>query len=184
MNTILHQFSKYIISLFLLLSTISIFSQKVHTSYLWHMDQPIYWPEKSKDKPDSRQFAEESQRLKMSGGNMYVGSAVAHPTNDLQSIFSLDDRIQAYQNSPRNAVNSIKDIANAGGQLSISAGLMENINSLGLKNQWGYGSGWMNNYKEANGWKTSGGFPRLDIVCFTYDHALSPLVSEIGRAHV
>lgn len=175
MRQILH---RYCIALFFTLPLFSLFSQKVHTSYLWHMDQPIYWADKSKDKPDSKQFAEESQRLKMSGGNMYVGSSVAHPTNDLQSIFSLDDRIQAYQNSPRNAVNSIKDIANAGGQLSISAGLMENINSLGAKNQWGYGAGWMNAYKEAIGWKTSGGFPRLDVVGFTYDHALSPLVSD------
>ena len=84
----------------------------------------------------------------------------------------------AYQSVPRDAVSSIKDLTNAGAQLSISAGLMENIQSLGAKNQWGYYSGWMNPYKEANSWKTSGGFPRLDIVGFTYDHALSPLVSE------
>ncbi|MDD2799157.1 MAG: starch-binding protein [Bacteroidales bacterium] len=153
-------------------------AQKVQTSYLWHMDQPIYWADKSKDKPESKQFAEESQRLKFSGGNLYIGSSVAHPTNDLQDIFSKADRVQAYQNSPRNAVSSIKDLANAGAQLSISAGLMENIQSLGAKNQWGYGSGWMNGYKEAIGWKTSGNFPRLDVVGFTYDHALSPLVSD------
>jgi hypothetical protein len=153
-------------------------AQKVHTTYLWHMDQPVYWAEKSKDKPDSKQFVEESHRLKMGGGNMYTGSPIAHPTNDLQGIFALDDRIQAYQTSPRNAVSSIKDLPNAGAQLSISAGLMENIQSLGVKNQWGYGSGWMNAYKEAINWKTSGNFPRLDVVCFTYDHALSPFVSD------
>ncbi|MFZ4457100.1 MAG: starch-binding protein [Bacteroidales bacterium] len=157
---------------------ITLFSQKMQTSYLWHMDQPVYWADKSKDKPESKQFAEESQRLKNNGGNMYVGSPAAHPTNNLEEIFSKADRIQAYQNSPRNAVSAIKDLANAGAQLSISAGLMENIQSLGAKNQWGYGSGWMNGYKEAIGWKTSGNFPRLDVVCFTYDHALSPLVSD------
>ena len=166
--------------LFLLLTSLSLpcAAQKVHTSYLWHMDQPVYWAEKSRDKPDSKQFAEESHRLKMSGSNMYPGSAVAHPTNDLQEIFSKDDRVQAYQFVPRNAINSIRDLSNAGAQLSISAGLLENMQSMGEKNKWGYTSGWMNAYKEAIGWKTEGNFPRLDVVSFTYDHVLSPLVSE------
>ena len=152
--------------------------QKVYTTYLWHMDQPVYWGEKSKDKPDSKQFVEESHRLKMSGQNMYPGSNVAHPTNDLQEIFSKEDRKNAYQWAPKDAVNSISGLPDAGAQLSISAGLLENIQSLGAKNQWGYGSGWMNSYKEVINKKTSGGFPRLDVVSFTYDHALSPLVSE------
>ena len=169
-------------TLILLLSityfSINLRAQKVHTSYLWHMDQPDYWADKSIDKPESKQYAEESQRLKVSGGNMYPGSSVAHPTNDLQSIFNLADRINAYQFTPRDAVNAIRDLPNAGAQLSISGGLMENIQSLGTKNQWGYSSNWMNPYKEANALKTSGGFPRLDIVCFTNDHALSPLVSD------
>ncbi|HNX89765.1 MAG TPA: starch-binding protein [Paludibacteraceae bacterium] len=153
-------------------------AQKVHTSYLWHMDQPVYWADKSKDKPDSKQFAEESHRLKMSGSNMYPGSAAAHPTNNLEEIFGKADRVQAYQYVPRDAVNSIRDLPNAGAQLSISAGLLENMQSLGAKNQWGYTAGWMNAYKDAIAWKTGGNLPRLDVVTFTYDHALSPLVSE------
>jgi len=166
-----------IVAAFLLIPAKSI-SQKIYTTYLWHMDQPVYWADKSKDKPDSKQFAEESNRLKNNGTNMYTGSSVAHPTNNLEEIFSKADRVNAYQSSPRNAVSSIKDVTDAGAQLSISAGLMENIQSLGAKNQWGYSASWMNPYKEAIGWKTSGGFPRLDVVGFTYDHALSPLVSE------
>lgn len=166
------------LSLFLSFAMFHINAQKIHTTYLWHMDQPVYWADKSKDKPDSKQFAEESQRLKMSGQNMYPGSSVAHPTNNLEEIFSKADRVNAYQSAPNNALKSIASHANAGAQLSISAGLLENIQSLGVKNQWGYSSGWMNPYKEAFGWKTQGGFPKLDIVNFTYDHALSPLVSE------
>ena len=158
--------------------SIYVSAQKVYTTYLWHMDQPVYWGDKSKDKPDSKQFAEESHRLKMSGQNKYPGSNVSHPTNDLQEIFSKADRVNAYQWEPKNAINSIIGIPDAGAQLSISAGLLENIQSLGAKNQWGYGSGWMNGYKEVINKKTSGGFPRLDVVSFTYDHALSPLVSE------
>jgi hypothetical protein len=152
-------------------------AQKIYTTYLWHMDQPVYWADKSVDKPDSKQFAEESHRLKMSGGNRYPGSAVAHPTNNLEEIFSKADRVNAYQTAPRDAINSIRSLTDAGAQLSISAGLMENIQSLGAKNQWGYSPGWMNPYKETISWKTSGGYPRLDIVNFTWDHALSPLVS-------
>ena len=171
------QHLRFLIISFFLLVTINSFSQKIYTSYLWHMDQPVYWADKSKDNPDTKQFVEESHRLKSSGGNMYPGSGVAHPTNNLEEIFSKADRVNAYQSTPRDAVNSIRGIADAGAQLSISAGLMENIRSLGAKNQWGYGAGWMNPYKEAIGWKTSGGFPKLDVVSFTWDHALSPLVS-------
>ena len=75
-------------------------AQKVYTTYLWHMDQPVYWADKSKDKPESKQFAEESNRLKNTGSNMYSSSAVAHPTNNLEEIFSKADRVQAYQSSP------------------------------------------------------------------------------------
>lgn len=156
----------------------NISAQKVYTSYLWHMDQPVYWPDKSIDKPQSRQYAEESQRLKLNGTNNYPESPVAHPTNNLEAIFSKADRVNAYQTAPRNAISSIKHLPNAGAQLSISGGLLENIQSLANKNQWGYHTGWMDAYKEAIGWKTSSGFPRLDVVNFTFDHALSPLISE------
>ena len=169
--------SGLIIFFFLLAAGQYSVAQKVYTTYLWHMDQPVYWADKSKDNADTKQFVEESHRLKMSGSNVYPGSSVAHPTNNLEEIFSKADRVNAYQHSPRDAVSSIKSLADAGAQLSISAGLMENVRSLGAKNQWGYGSGWMNPYKEAIGWKTSDGFPKLDVVCFTWDHALSPLVS-------
>lgn len=169
--------SGYVFLFFLFLAGQQSNAQKIYTTYLWHMDQPVYWADKSKDNTDTKQFVEESHRLKMSGSNVYPGSSVAHPTNNLEEIFSKADRINAYQHSPRDAVNSIKSLVDAGAQLSISAGLMENVRSLGAKNQWGYGSGWMNPYKEAIGWKTSDGFPKLDVVCFTWDHTLSPLVS-------
>lgn len=172
------QLSTLILFLFLYLGNSFVSAQKIYTTYLWHMDQPVYWADKSKEKPESKQFVEESNRLKLSGFNIYPGSSISHPTNNLEEIFSKADRVQAYQSSPRNAINSIRDLPNAGAQLSISGGLLDNIQSLGAKNQWGYSASWMNPYKEAIGWKTAGGFPRLDIVSFTYDHALSPLVSE------
>ena len=166
-----------IIAILLFAKTQHLIAQNVYTTYLWHMDQPVYWADKSKDKPESKQFVEESNRLKLNGTNVYPGSSVSHPTNNLEEIFSKADRVQAYQTSPRNAINSIKDMPNAGAQLSISGGLLDNIQSLGAKNQWGYSANWMNNYKEAINWKTSGNLARLDVVNFTYDHALSPLIS-------
>ena len=96
---------KQVLFLLLVISIAPLYGQSVYTTYLWHMDQPVYWPDYSKDKPDSKQFVEESQRLKSNGTNMYPGSSVAHPSNDLAGIFSLADRVAAYQTSPRDAVN-------------------------------------------------------------------------------
>ncbi len=134
MNTILLSKSNAFLLTKVLLTAIVMFfthnllqAQKVHTSYLWHMDQPVYWGDKSKDKPESKQFAEESQRLKTNGTNMYPGSSVPHPTNDLQEIFSKADRVNAYQSAPRNAISSIRDLPNAGAQLSISGGLLKSM---------------------------------------------------------
>ena len=121
-------FRNFLFPLSLLFFILSLSAQtKVYTTYLWHMDQPVYWPDFSKDKPESKQFAEESQRLKLNGTNTYPGSSVAHPTNNLEDIFGKADRILDYQTYPRDGVNSIKDLTNAGAQLSISGGLMDNV---------------------------------------------------------
>ncbi|MFV0391826.1 MAG: hypothetical protein ACK5KP_08085 [Paludibacteraceae bacterium] len=100
--------------LLLVLNFQPILAQKIYTTYLWHMDQPVYWADKSLDKPDSKQYAEESHRLKMNGGNRYPGSSVAHPTNNIEEIFSKADRVNAYQSSPRDAINGIKSLTDAG----------------------------------------------------------------------
>ncbi len=50
----------------------SLQAQKIYTTYLWHMDQPVYWGDKSVDHPNTKQYAEESHRLKMSGGNLRI----------------------------------------------------------------------------------------------------------------
>ena len=41
---------------------------QVHTTYLWHMQQPIYWPEQSAANPHRYQTAWESHQLKFSEG--------------------------------------------------------------------------------------------------------------------
>ena len=58
---------------------------QVHTSYLWHLQQPIYWPDKSVTNPFEYQKVWESQELKLNGGNTY-SDGIAHPLNDLYEI--------------------------------------------------------------------------------------------------
>lgn len=152
-------------------------SAQVYTSYLWHLQQPIYWPDKSQANPAHYQTVWESYQIKVSGGNNY-GTGISHPTNNLKEIFSKDDRRNDYQQRMKNAVHQLLVYPDAGAQVSYSGCLIENVNSLADASQWGYEKGWNHNFVTARGWKTSGGFPRLDIVGFTFHHALAPLISE------
>lgn len=150
---------------------------QVHTSYLWHLHQPTYWGDVSKKNPNRYQMVKESQDLKTSGGNNDI-NGLAHPTNDLFTIFSTGDRVAAYQHAPKDAISSIKDLPESGAQITYGGSLMENINELAQASQWGYSPSWTQNIKDAKGWKTSGGFPRMEVVSFTMHHALSPLMSD------
>ena len=60
----------------------------------------------------------------------------------------------------------------------MSGALMENVQSLAAQNQLGYGSGWNNGNATARTWTTSSGKPRMDMVNFTYHHAMAPLISD------
>ena len=141
------------------------------------MHQPTYWGDISKVNPNRYQVVKESQDLKVTGQNNDV-NGLAHPTNDLVQIFSTGDRVAAYQYAPKNAISSIKDLPEAGAQITYGGSLLENVNSLAQANQWGYNNTWIQNIKDAKSWKTSGGFPRMEMVSFTMHHALSPLLSD------
>lgn len=167
---------KYILSILFLGVCMTVQSQ-VHTSYLWHLHQPTYWGDVSQINPFRYQMVKESQDLKFSGANNDV-NGLAHPTNDLEEIFGKGDRVNAYQHGCKNSIGTIKDLPEAGAQLTYGGSLMENINDLAQHNQWGYYPNWTNNIKEAKGWKTVGGFPRMEVVSFTMHHALSPLLSD------
>ena len=149
----------------------------VHTTYLWHLQQPIYWPERSTWNANQYQYAWESQYWKDHNGNWYADGQ-QHPSNNLQDIFGLDDRKAAYQYRPRDAVQTLLGLPEAGAQVCYSGCLMQNVNSLADAGAWGYYSGWQNSFIEARNWTTSGGYPRMDIVGFSMHHALSPLVDE------
>ncbi|MEM9051293.1 MAG: T9SS type A sorting domain-containing protein [Bacteroidota bacterium] len=167
----------------LLLTNTESFSQ-VHTTYLWHMQQPIYWPDASAANPFHWQAAKESQDMKFGGQNNYA-DGLAHPLNDLEEIFSKQDRVAAYQFRPKDAVQTLLGYSEAGAQVNYSGCLIENVNSLAAANQWGYFNNWENNFVTARNWNTSGGFPRMDLTAFSYHHVLSPLVSrEVLRKQI
>jgi Glycosyl hydrolase family 57 len=141
------------------------FSQ-VYTTYHWHLQQPIYWPETSSWNNNTYQKAYESMT---SGG--------AHPENELDQIFGWADRVAAYQYRIRDAIGSIQQ-TDGGAQISYSGCLVENVESLANASSLGYYDGWENANREARNWLTSGGNRKLDIVIFPYHHALGPLVDE------
>ena len=141
-------------------------SAQIYTTYHWHMQQPIYWPEISTLDIRTYQKAYES----MAAGG-------AHPENDLSEIFGKDDRVAAYQYRVRDAIASIRQ-SNGGAQISYSGCLVENVQSLADAGSLGYCTNWQSANQQARNWLTSGGHPRLDIVIFTYHHALGPLIDE------
>jgi Starch/carbohydrate-binding module (family 53)/Glycosyl hydrolase family 57 len=148
----------------------------VYVSRFWHNHQPIYWPEwNSNGSQTGRgQYAWDSIVLKP--GQTYGGITGQHPENNLTDIFGLQDRVTSYQSGPRNSLTTFNS---AGGfAISYSGSLIDNVRQLGSVNQLGYGSSWNSGYKEARGWKTPSGSTRMDLVGFTYHHALAPLLPK------
>jgi hypothetical protein len=143
----------------------------VHTTWLWHLHQPIYWPDRRHYGADHYENAWDTIQQQNAGR--------LHPSPEvLNTIFGEADRVNAYQGEPGSTINGLLGYPNAGAQLNYSGALMENVQSLAAAGQLGYHSGWTNGNRAARSWTTSGGKPRLDLVNFTYHHALAPLVSD------
>ena len=146
-------------------------AEKLHLTWLWHLEQPIYWP----DANGTRYERAWQSILRRDGG-------AAHPANDLRAIFGLDDRVAAYQWRPRDCVNAVRWSAEAGAQVTLSGGLIENIQSFAeAGGQLGYGTGWFGSWREARGWSTAASgtnVPRMDVVQFSFHHALLPLCDD------
>jgi hypothetical protein len=149
--------------------------QKLHFTYLWHMEQPIYWPDRDRsvNAPFRYELAWPSIQQRDAGQ--------AHPTNNLRDIFGLADRQAGYQYRMRDSINAIRWSPEAGAQISYSGGLIENVTSLGNANQLGYSPNWFSSLREARGWTTatSNPKPRADIVQFGFHHPLMPLVDSV-----
>ena len=162
--------------LFFALMPASLFATNtsVHTTWLWHLHQPIYWPDRATGTAAANHAADHYQNA---WDTIQLGNV--HPTDtSLSTVFGTGDRIAAYQAGPKNSLSAITGYANAGVQVNYSGALMENVQSLAAVGTLGYGSGWNNNYQTAHSWTTSGGKPRMDLVNFTYHHAMAPLLSD------
>lgn len=146
-------------------------SHKVYSTYLWHLQQPIYWPEKVAGL-NRYQFAYES----LGGSPTYPG----HPQNNLTDIFGLDDRKAAYQYRCRDSVAAMSG-PDAGAQLSYAGSLIEDVWSLGDHYSLGYGPTWYSPIREAMGWANSRGKRKLEPVGFSYHHAFMPLIDRDAR---
>ena len=139
----------------------------IHTTYLWHMHQPIYWPDESTWTLGEYEKA-------------YETIVLGHSESDVAGIFGKADRIGDYQWYPRDAISSILDIPDAGAQVSFAGSLIENVTSL-ADNGWNggvYVPDWYHWYREARGWTTSGGRSRCDMVLVGHHHAINPLMDE------
>ena len=155
----------------------SLGNTNVYVSRFWHNHQPLYWPDWNSNGVQTQrgQYAWDSIVLKP--GQNYGGlSLKQHPENNLNEIFGINDRVNSYQSGPRNSLNGLNSAA--GFAISYSGSLMDNVRQLGSVNQLGYGPGWNSGMKEARGWKTPGGSPRMDLVGFTYHHSLAPLLPK------
>jgi len=142
----------------------------IHTSWLWHLHQPIYWPEK---RAGSEHYENAWDTIQAQDAGR------SHPVEQVRGqVFDIDDRRAAYQYRPYDALASIGQYLKSGAQLNYSGALMENVQSLGAAGQLGYASNWYQSNKDAKGWTTSGGKSRLDLTNFSYHHALAPFLSD------
>jgi len=151
-------------NLVFILSSIA-FTAPIHTTYLWHMHQPIYWPDRSTWYPVHYETAYETITLE-------------HSESDVYSIFNKEDRVHDYQNYPRDAIESVLDIPDAGAQVSFAGALIENIKSLADAGWNGgrYAPDWYADYRAARSWTTSGGHSRLDQLIVAAHHPIAPLM--------
>ncbi|MBI5836418.1 MAG: hypothetical protein HZB25_04150 [Candidatus Eisenbacteria bacterium] len=139
----------------------------IHTTYLWHMHQPVYWPERSTWNGSAYEFA-------------YETISLGHGQSDVFSIFNSDDRVHDYQDYPKLAISKLWDLPDAGAQVSFAGSLIQNVSSLGGAGWNGgrYAPNWYQPCREAMGWTTGGGKRKLDPVIVGFHHPVSPLLDE------
>ncbi len=142
-------------------------SAPIHTTYLWHMHQPIYWPDRSTWYPTRYEIAYETITLR-------------HSQSDVFAIFNKDDRVGDYQYYPKNAISMVLDLPDAGAQISFASALIENVKSL-ADNGWNggrYAPNWYSHYRTARSWTTSGGRSRMPQLLVAAHHPIAPLMDE------
>jgi hypothetical protein len=144
-----------------------VYAAPVHTTYLWHMHQPIYWPDRSTWQPSRYETAYETITL-------------GHSESDVYGIFNKDDRVHDYQDYPRIAIGMVLDLPDAGAQMSFASALIENVKSLADSGWNGgrYAPAWYSDYRTARSWTTSGGRSRMPQLLVAAHHPIAPLMDE------
>jgi len=129
--------------------------EQIHVGFLWHMHQPIYYPYESIIQTDA--------------ANRFSFSIV-----DVHN-----QRFGPYNPWPRNAIQAGLGLSHLGAQVSFSGSLIENLNNLEAAGiNGGMWNNWSGAYKQAVGWQTALGNPRLDMTAFGYHHPLMPLLDD------
>lgn len=157
-------------SLLVFVSTFALFlsasdSTKVHTTYLWHMHQPIYWPKSTTGAGNGYEKAKDTMNNREARGG--------HPSENLADIFGVDDRKAGYQYRMRDSVAGMGQQTESGAQCTMSGSLMQNVKQLADHNWNGYSAAWTAN-AQARSWKTPGNKPRLDFICIPAHHPIAP----------
>jgi hypothetical protein len=152
-------------------------NNSVHVTWHWHLHQPVYWPDQAASGHAADHYESAWDTIQQQNGGR------PHPNPEtVLNIFTVDDRIAAYQYRPRDSVSTVTNFVNAGAQVSYSGALIENVQSLVGHNVCGgsgcYNAGWNNSNIQARNWTTSGSQPRMDLVNFNYHHSLAPLISD------
>jgi PKD repeat protein len=137
----------------------------VHTTYLWHQHQPVYWPKSTSGNGNGYEKALDTINNASARGN--------HPTENLGEIFGKDDRVAVYQYRMKDAVSGMNGGSDRGAQATMSGSLMQDVHQLGVNNTLGYSPAWTDN-GTARSWLTSGGKPRLDLICIPAHHPIAP----------
>jgi hypothetical protein len=153
----------------------------VHTSWLWHLHQPIYWPDRAPENHPNLGLASTVDHYQNAWDTLQLdNSGFGHPSDtSLSSVFGEADRLNAYQGEPNTTLNDVGGYANAGAQVNYSGALMENVQSLAVGDpSMGYSTSWNSGNQAARGRTTSGGKPRMDLTNFTYHHCIAPFVSD------
>jgi hypothetical protein len=159
---------RFMLTLLLCLGTwVASHAAPVHTTYLWHMHQPIYWPDRSTWYPSRYETAYETITL-------------GHSESDVYGVFDKDDRVHDYQDYPRTAIGMVLDLPDAGAQISFASALIENVKSL-ADNHWNggrYATNWYGDYRTARSWTTSGGRSRMPQLLVAAHHPIAPLMDD------
>ena len=111
--------------LFSLTPTALAVNTSVHTTWLWHLHQPVYWPDRRDYGADHYENAWDTIQ-KQNAGRLHPAPEI------LSSIFSAGDRVAAYQAGPKNSLGNLLGYGNAGVQVTYSGALIENVQSLGV----------------------------------------------------